>query len=147
MRTDFGGVFEQAGAEPLARHLEQAKGRDAADLDAGAVVAHRILHLVLDLTLVARLLHVDEVDHDQTGEIAQTDLAGDFLGRLYVGPDRRLLDVALLGRAARVDVDGDQRLGRVDHDVAAGAQLHRRRMHGVELVFHLVAVEEGIGSL
>ena len=73
------------GPQPLARHLEQAEGRDAADLDARAVVAHRVLDLVLDLALVARLLHVDEVDHDQAGEVAQAHLAGDLLGRLDVG--------------------------------------------------------------
>src|SRR3984957_2390745 len=39
-------------------------------------------------------------------------------------------------RAAGVDVDRDQRLGLVDHDVAAGAQLHRRREHRVELALH-----------
>ena len=86
MRADLGRMLEQGGPQPLARHLEQAEGRDAADLDAGAVVAHRILDLVLDLALVARLLHVDEVDHDQAGEVAQAHLAGDLLGRLDVGP-------------------------------------------------------------
>src|SRR5471032_2160342 len=142
MRADLGRMFEQRGPQPLARHLEQAEGRDAADLDARAIGAHRILHLVLDLALVAVLLHVDEVDHDQAGEVAQADLASDFLGRLEVGAQRRFLDVALLGGAARVDVDGDQRLGRIDDDVATRAQLHGRRVHGVELRFHLVAVEE-----
>src|SRR5665213_2612075 len=41
----------------------------------------------------------------------------------------------LAGRAARVDVDRHQSFGLVDHDVAAGAQLHGRREHGVELAF------------
>ena len=96
VRADFRRMLEQGGAQPLARHLEQAEGRDAADLDAGAVVAHGILDLVLDLPLVAVLLHVDEVDHDQAGEVAQADLAGDLLRRLDVGAERGLLDVALL---------------------------------------------------
>ena len=39
----------------------------------------------------------------------------------------------LAGGAAGIDVDRDQRLGLVDHDVAAGAQLHHRLEHGVEL--------------
>ena len=53
---------------------------DAADLDARAVVAQRILQAALDLAVVAPLLHVDEVDDDQAGEVAQLELAGDFLG-------------------------------------------------------------------
>src|SRR6266568_4381101 len=35
--------------------------------------------------------------------------------------------------AAGVDVNRDQRLGLVEHDVAAGAKLHHRLEHGVEL--------------
>ena len=46
---------------------------------------HRILEPALDLALVARLLHVDEVDDDQAGEVAQAELAGDLLGGLEVG--------------------------------------------------------------
>ena len=56
--------------------------RDAADLDAGAVVAQRVLQPALDRAVVALLVHVDEVDHDQAGEVAQAELARDFLGRL-----------------------------------------------------------------
>jgi hypothetical protein len=40
------------------------------------------------------------------------------------------------GRAAGIDVDRDQRFGLVDHDVTAGAQLHRRREHRVELALN-----------
>ena len=58
---------------------------DAAELDARAVVAQRILQPLLDGAVVALLLHVDEVDDDEAGEIAQPQLAGDFVGRFEVG--------------------------------------------------------------
>ncbi len=116
--------------------------RDAADLDAGAVVLERFLEPALDRAVVALLVHVDEVDDDQAGEVAQAQLAGDFLGRFEIGLERGVLDVVLAGGAAGVDVDRDQRLGLVDHDVAAGAQLHDRREHRVELALDAVAGEE-----
>ena len=75
--------------------------RDAADLDAGAVVLQRVLQLALDRAVVALLLHVDEVDDDEAGEIAQAKLARDFLGRFEVGLERGVLDVVLARRAAR----------------------------------------------
>ena len=93
---------------------------DAADLDAGAVVLQRLLEAALDGAVVALLLHVDEVDDDQAGEVAQPQLAGDLVGGLEVGLERRVLDIVLAGGLARVDVDRDQRLGLVDHHVAAG---------------------------
>ena len=82
MRADDGRAFEHAGADALARHFQQAEVRDAADLDAGAVVLQRVLEAALDGAVVPVLLHVDEVDDDEAGEIAQAQLAGDLVGRL-----------------------------------------------------------------
>ena len=46
------------------------------------------------------------------------------------------------GRAARVDVDRHQRLGRVDHQISTRAELDDRVVYGVDLNFHLVAEEQ-----
>ena len=48
--------------------------RDAADLDARAVLPQAVRHLAFDGAVVALLVHVDEVDHDQAGEVAQPQL-------------------------------------------------------------------------
>ncbi len=55
------------------------------------------------------------------GEVAQPQLPRDLLGGLQVGLERGVLDVMLARGAAGVDVDRDQRLGLVEHDVAARA--------------------------
>ncbi len=89
-----------------------------------------------------RVLHVDEVDDDQAAEVAQTHLAGRFIGGLEVGAQRGLLDVATFGGARRVDVDRDQRLGVVDHDRTARRQRHDARIRGLDLVFDLEAGEQ-----
>ena len=128
-------AFEHAGADALARHFQQAEMRDAADLDARAVVLERFLEAALDGPVVAALLHVDEIDHDQAGEIAQAQLARDFVGGLEIGPQRGVLDIVLAGRAAGVDVDRDQRLGLVDDEIAAGFQRHLVVEQRVELGF------------
>ena len=116
--------------------------RDPADLDAGAVVLQRLLHRLLDLADMAVRFHVDEVDHDQPGHVAQAQLAGDLVRRLDVGRVSGLLDIVLAGRAARVDVDRDQGLGRVDHQIAARLQLDDRLVHRGELVLGAVALEQ-----
>ncbi len=53
-----------------------------------------------------------------------------------------VLDIVLAGRAPGVHVDGDQRLGLVDDEIAAGLQRHVVREHRVELGFDAVAGEE-----
>ena len=134
--------FQQRRAQALARQLQQAEGGDAAELDARPVVLHRLLQAAFDRGVVAGLLHVDEIDHDEAREVAQAKLARHLVGGFEVGLVGRLLDVALARGAARVDVDGNQRLGRVDDDVAAGAELHDRAVDRVDLGFHLIAVEQ-----
>jgi hypothetical protein len=99
-------------------------------------------HLVFDRALVLRRHHVDEVDHDQAADIAQAQLAGDFLGGFEVGLQRGFFDVAAFGGARRVDVDGHQRFGRIDHDRTAGRQLHFALEGGLDLAFDLEAVEQ-----
>jgi hypothetical protein len=58
-----------------------------------------VVELLLDGAVVALLLHVDEVDHDEAGQIPQAQLAGDLLRGFEVGAQRRVLDVVLAGRA------------------------------------------------
>src|SRR5262249_43554399 len=126
MGAFVGRTLEHAGADTLTRHFQKAEVGDAADLDAGAIVLEAILEPPLDRPVVAFFIHIDEIDDDQPGEVAQAELAGDLLGGLEVGLKRRVLDVVLAGRAPRIDVDRHQRLGLVAHDIAPGPQLPRR---------------------
>ena len=77
---------------------------------------------------IAALFHVDEVDDDDAAEIAQAHLADDFLHGFEVGADDGVFEAirAFADEFAGVDVDGDERFGVVDDDVAAGFQPHLR---------------------
>ena len=141
MGAGLGGRFQHPRTQALPRHFQQAKARDAADLNAGAVGFQLVLDLFLNREVVATLFHVDEVDHDQARKVAQTQLAGNLLGRFHVGLEGGFLDRAFLGGAARVHVDGDQRFGDADDDVTAGFQLHRGVEHAAEIAFDLKAGE------
>ena len=142
MRAGLGRGLDHAGAQALARHLQQPKARDAPDLDAGAVGFQLVLQALFHSRVVAAFFHVDKVDHDQPGQIAQAQLACHFFGRLEIGLERGFLDRAFLGGAARVHIDRHQRLGRVDHDIAAGFQLHGRVEHARQIAFDLMAGEK-----
>ena len=116
--------------------------RDAANLNARTILPQAIAELALDRTIVALLVHIDEVDDDQAREVAQSQLSRHFLSRLEIGLERGVFDVMFARRATGVDVDRNQRLGLIDDDVAAGAQLHGRREHRVELALHAHAGEQ-----
>ena len=142
MRALAGRCFQHAGAQTLTAHFHQAKARNAADLNTGAIVLQRLLHRLLDLADVGVHLHVDEVDDDQARHVAQAQLAGDFTRGFQIGGDRGLLDAMFAGRPARVDVDRHQSFGRVDHQIAAGLQLHDGVVHCRQLVLDAGALEQ-----
>ena len=142
MRADGGDRLVEADAEPLARHLEKAEMADRADLDARAVIAHGILHAAFDGLLVPVFLHIDEIDNDEAGQVAKTKLARQLVGGLQIGLQRGLLDVPLAGGPPGIDIDGDKRLGLVDHQIAARFQRHLRAMDGVHLLLDLIALED-----
>src|SRR5262245_62141496 len=102
MRAFVSRALTPAGAATLARHFQEAEVRDAADLDARAIILEAILEPALDRPVIAFFIHIDEIDDDQSGEIAQTQLAGNLLGGFEVGLERRVLDVVLAGRAPRI---------------------------------------------
>ena len=103
---------------------------------------HGVAQPVFDRALVLLRLHVDEVDDDQAAEVAQAQLARDLVRRFQVGVERGRLDVAAARGARRVDVDRDQRLGRIDDDRAAGGQVDLVRMRRLDLVLDLEAREQ-----
>ncbi len=142
MRAGLGAGLGDAGAKALARQFHQSELTDPAKLDAGAVVLDHVLHLAFDRVLVARFVHVDEIDDDQPGEIPEPQLAGNLLGRLQIGLQRGFLDIALAGRAARVHVDCDQRLGLIEDDIPAGAQLNGGCVDPVQLVLDLEVMKQ-----
>jgi len=58
--------------------------RDAPDTGFARGPASTIAEFAFNRAVVALLVHVDEVDDDQAGEIAQAQLSCDFLGSLKV---------------------------------------------------------------
>ena len=110
-----------ARADALPRHFDQAERAGAEDLRAGAVAADGVAERALDVAAVALLAHVDEVVHDHAAQIAEPQLAGDFLGGDLVELVGRFLGRAIGAEVAAVDVDRDEGLGLIDHERAAAS--------------------------
>ena len=143
MRAGLRGGFQHPRTQPLPAHLQKPEARNPPDLNPRAVGLQLVLQPLLDGGVVAPLFHVDEVDDDQPGKVAQPQLPRNLFRRLDVGLQRGFLDRAFLGRPARVHVDRHQSLGDADHDVAAGFQLHHRVEHARQIAFHLILGEQG----
>ena len=81
-RTGLCRRFDHARAQTLPRHFHQAKTADASNLNTRPICFQLILHALFDSRVVLALVHVDKVDNDQTGQIAQAQLPGNFFRRL-----------------------------------------------------------------
>ena len=141
-RARLGAGLQHAGAQPLAAHLQQAKAGNTAHLNARPVGFQLVFQTLLNRVVVLALVHVDEIDHDQTSQIAQPQLARHLFGSLQIGLQRRLLDRALFRGPTRVHVNRHQRLGHADHDISTGFQLHRGVEHPRQVTLHLIAREQ-----
>ena len=134
--------FGHPPAKALPRHLQKPETRDRSQLGPGPVRLHAVPQPVLDGLVVLALLHVDEVDHDEAGDVAHAHLPRRLLGGLEVGLERCALDRLLPRRLSGVHVDGDQRLCLADDDGSAGLQRNDRIEHAVEIGLDLVLGEE-----
>src|SRR5690606_40734451 len=85
----------------------------------GAVPVQIGAELLQDALLVRLGLHVDEVAYDDAADVPQAELPGDLPGRVQIRLQDRLLRILLPRVPAGVDVDGDERLRRLDDDVPA----------------------------
>ncbi len=98
--------FAQRRAQALTRHFEQAEAGNMANLNTRPVLTHRFTQTVFYRALVTYRRHIDKVDNDQAAQVAQTQLAGNLIGRFQVGIKRRFFDIAAASRAGGVDIDG-----------------------------------------
>ena len=104
---------------PLTGHFHEAERRDGQDMGAGLVAAETVAHPLIDGLLILAVLHVDEIDHDEPPDIAEPELASHFVGSLHVGLEEGLVHVLAPFVASGIHIDGDHRLGLVDHEIAA----------------------------
>ena len=107
----------------------------------GLVALQSLFHQVVDHLLVFAALHVDEIADDQSADIAQSELARNFIGRFQVRLQNGFLHIAAAFVAACVYVDSDECLGFVDHDVAAAFEPHLSMKRVVDLLLHTVGFE------
>ncbi len=132
----------QRRPQPLPRHLQQAEPRQSADLDTRPIHANRIAQPVLDIPLILGRLHIDEIDDDQSANVADAQLAGNLVSRLEIRVERGRLDIAAARGTRRVDVNRDEGLGVVNDDTAAGGQLDFVRVGRLDLALDLKSRKE-----
>ena len=125
----------------LARHLDQSEFRDLENVGARLVGSQRILKCAIDLVAICGGLHVDQVDDDQTAEIAEAELMHDLGDSLEVRLEHCIFEVSLADETPRIDVDRRQRLALVHHERSPGLEPDLAFQICVDLAFEAKALE------
>src|SRR6266852_1600761 len=128
----------------LAGDADEAEFVEGQRLGWSFVLLEGLLQRHKNFLAVAALFHVDEVDHDDAAEVAQANLANDFFHGFEVGLDDSVFEArgALADEFAGVDVDGHERFGVVDDDVAAGLEPDFRAQSFVQFVLDAELLED-----
>src|ERR1039458_4650524 len=137
------GAFERL-LDPLAGDGDQAKVIELEHLGGRAIGLQLVFERGHHTVAVAALIHVDEVDDDDAAEVAQTDLANDLGDGIEVGLDDGVFQArGLADEFSGVDVDGDQGLGLVDDDGAAGLEPYLGTQGLVDLLGDAELLKQG----
>src|ERR1035437_6508683 len=116
------GAFERL-LDALASDGDQSEVIELEHLRRRAIGLQLIFERSHAAVSVLPLLHVDEVDYDDSAEVTQPDLADDLGDRIEVRLDDGVFEARRLANEfAGVDVDRDEGLGLVDDDGAAGLE-------------------------
>ena len=136
------GAFQRL-LHPLAGYGHQAEIVELQNLRRRAVALERFLEGLHDFLAVAALIHINEINDDDAAQIAQANLAHDLFDGVNVGLDDGVFQLLRLADVlAGVDVNGHQRLGLVNDDVAAGFEPDFRLQCLVDLILNAELLEE-----
>ncbi len=89
-----------------------------------------------------RVIHIDEIENDDTAQIAQSKLPRDALRRFQIGLEDGLVESATAGETAGIHINGGQRLGLVNHQIAAGFQVDTASERFFDLILDTVEIEQ-----
>src|SRR5216684_3639352 len=128
----------------LAGDADEAEFVEGQRLGWSFVLLEGLLQRHKNFLAVAALFHVDEVNHDDAAEVTQANLPDDFFHGFEVGLDDSVFEArgALADEFAGVDVDGHERFGVVDDDVAAGLEPDFRAQSFVQFVLDAELLED-----
>ena len=103
----------------LTRNLHKAELTQRQYIVLGAVTLHILAHALVELLAVFGQRHVYEVDHDNAAHVAQSQLAGQFVGCSQIHLEGVLLLGAGLDAVAAVDIDHMKGLGMFNNKVGS----------------------------
>ena len=108
--------------DPFARHNNQTEVVERQNFRRRFVALQCFLQRLRNLVAVAPVFHVNQIENDNSAQIAQSNLAGDFVNRFHIRFRNRIFEprISASDEFAGVDINRHQSLGLIDDEIAAG---------------------------
>src|ERR1019366_2808033 len=146
-RTRIGQQFLQALARALARHLDEPQFGNFERRGSRLVALERRRQRIADFLAIALAIHVDEIDDDDSADVAQPQLIYHFLYCFEVGLEDGVVLAALADEAAGIHVDCSQRFGLIENQVAARLEPDLAVQRALDLRFYIKPIEQRRGPV
>ena len=129
-------------AHALAGHLNHAEVRDLQRGGLGTIAAQVAFQARFNLAPVLGHAHIDQVVDDDSAQVAQAQLPGDFINGFTVGVVGVGFTIACTAALATVHIDRHHGFGLINHQRAARRQGHFARVNLLNLPFNAERFED-----
>ena len=129
-------------AHALAGHLNHAEVRDLQRGGLGTIAAQIAFQARFNLAPVLGHAHVDQVVDDDSAQVAQAQLPGDFINGFTIGVVGVGLTIACTAALATVHIDRHHGFGLVNDQCSARRQRHFARVNLLNLPFNAERFED-----
>ena len=135
-RLDYTVLETFPGA--FACHFHQPEGRYFAHLGLRMVLGQVFLQRLQNLALMILVLHIDEIDNDDTAQIAQSELARYRLGGFHIGFEDGFFEVLMTDECPGININRGHGFGLIDNQVATGFQANLAGQCPLQLIVDIV---------
>ena len=129
-------------AHALAGHLNHAEVRDLQRGGLGTIAAQIAFQARFNLAPVLGHAHIDQVVDDDSAQVAQAQLPGDFINGFTVGVVGVGFTIACTAALATVHIDRHHGFGLVNDQCSARRQRHFARVNLLNLPFNAERFED-----
>ena len=128
-------------------HLHESQFRQSQNVCFCIIRLQTGFQLNQNRLLMAFLLHVDEIGHDDAADIPQAQLAGNFRRCFHVRPEYRIRQVRIPDKTTGVDVNDRQGFGFINDQIPAALQIDPAIRQPIPFVFNGIVRENLCFSL
>ena len=122
--------------------IDQTQVREAVHCESRAIRGDGGVQRFEDCIAMLGQIHIDEIDDDDAAQVTQPKLPRYSLRRFLIGLENSVVKRAHTDESTGIHVNGSQRFGLVDDDIAAALQIYAAMQCALNLLLHAVHVEQ-----